>query len=172
MKSNPRRFQRGTKLGEGVDHWPAPHLFLTATKQNSRGGEGKKKKRQCNGCCLKQKKEKCSGATCPLPMSHAALSPLVGEPWGRELSPGQSAASIGPACKSFQVSSSGGGDWTGLQRGRGEQRGPTRGPHLKQHERRQTGFSYRGGGVLEVNSWDRYALTLDFDHTIWARRGD
>lgn len=64
-------------LSEGVDHWLAPHLFLTAAKQNWSGGG---KKRQCNGCCLKQKKEKCSGATCPLPMSHAALSPLVGEP--------------------------------------------------------------------------------------------
>lgn len=148
--NNPRCIQRGTKIFEGVDHWSAPHLFLTATKQG-----GGKKKRQRNGCCLKQKKEKCSGATCPLPMSHAALSPLVGEPWGRMLSPGQSATSIGPICKLFQVSSSCGKDWTGLQRGRGEHRGTTREPHLKQHERRQTGFSCRGGGLLEVqvNSW-------------------
>lgn len=29
---NPRCIQRGTKLSEGVDHWPAPHFVLTATK--------------------------------------------------------------------------------------------------------------------------------------------
>lgn len=65
----------GGKLSEGVDHWLGPHLCLTATKL----GE-EVKERQCNGCCLKQKKEKCSGSTCPLPMTHVALSPLVGEP--------------------------------------------------------------------------------------------
>lgn len=75
--NNPRCVQRGTRLSAGVNRWPAAHVFLTATKQT---GEEENKKRQCNGCCLKQKKEKCSEATCPLPMSHAALSPLVREP--------------------------------------------------------------------------------------------
>lgn len=45
-------------------------------RKNKTGEE--EKKRQCNGNCMKQKKEKCSGVTCPLPMSHTAPSPLVG----------------------------------------------------------------------------------------------
>lgn len=57
--------------------------------------------------------------------------------------------------------------WQGLDEaavgGRGEQRAPTTGPHLKQHERQQTGSSSRGVLVVQVNSWDRYALRLDFD---------
>lgn len=145
-RNNPRLVLRGQSC---LKVWTTgrPH---TSFSQQQNKTEERKKKRQCNGCCLKQKKEKCSEATCPLPMSHAALSPLVGEPWGRLLSPGQSAMSIGPECKFFQVSSTCDRDWTGLQWGRGELRGPTRGPHLKQHERRQTSFSCRGGAVLEV----------------------
>lgn len=57
-------------------------------------GGGGKKERQCNGYCLKLKKEKCSEATSPLPMSHATLSPLVEEAWGRVTAPGQSATSM------------------------------------------------------------------------------
>lgn len=122
-----------------------PHASFSQ-RQNKWRGE----KKTMQWLLLETEKEKCSEATCPLPMSHAALSPLVGEPWGREPSPGQSVMSTGPECKFLQVSSACGRDWTGLQRGRGHHGGPTRGPHLKQHERRQTGFSCRGGGVLEV----------------------
>lgn len=139
----------GAKLCEGGDRWRAHTSFSQPQNKTVKGGE----KRQCNGCCLKQKKEKCSGATCPLPVSHAAVSPLVGEPWDRALSPGQSAARIRPICKSFQVSSTEGGDWSGPRRGRGEQRDPTSEPHLKQAERRQTGFFCRDAGVLSVNNW-------------------
>lgn len=111
--NNPRRVQRRTMVPKDVDR-PTP-FYSDKTKLEMRGGE-----RQCKGCWLKQKKEKCSEATCPLPMSHAALSPLVVKPWGRVPSPGQSATSIGPKYKSFQVSSPGGGDWTELKGGEGK----------------------------------------------------
>lgn len=76
--------------------WPDPHLVLTLTKQKKNRQEGGKKTTQCNGCCLKQekKKQKCSEATSPLPMSHAALSPLVERARGTGPSPGQSVKSM------------------------------------------------------------------------------
>lgn len=108
--------------------------------------EGKKKERQCDGYCLKQKKEKCSEATSPLPMSHATLSPLVEEARGRVTAPGQSAASMqilsGELCWLK--------GWDGTEWGRGDEREQTRRPHLEQPERRSTGFACRDRGVLEV----------------------
>lgn len=70
--SNPECIQRGSKLCEGVDHWWAHTSFSLPQNKRGKGGE---RKRRCNGCCLKakkKKKKKCSGATCPLPMSHAS----------------------------------------------------------------------------------------------------
>lgn len=135
-------FRWGGKVPKALK-WPDPRLFLTLTKQKKITQEGEKT-RQCNGCCLKQeKKQKCSEATCPLPMSHAARSPLVETARGAGPSPGQSARSMQMVSGELCLMDDGWG-------GREDQKQPTWRPHLERAERRSTGSSSRGRGVLEV----------------------
>lgn len=142
--------------------------------KNKTGEEEEKRNRQCNGCCMKQKKEKCCGATCPLPMSHAALSPLVGEPCGRVLSPGQSATSIRPK---MQMRS---GEFFMWQRLDTATAGEGREERSNQRATPQAAWKTLDGFRLQRRrsaggvgkQLDRYVLTLDFGHTIWARPGD
>lgn len=166
MGSNPERIQRGSKLC--VDHWWAHTSFSPPQNKTVKGGE----KKDMQWLLFEAEKKKCSGATCPLPMSHAVVSPLVGEPWGRALLPGQSASGISPIWKSFQVSSCEGGDWSELRWGEGRAKRPNQRATPQTGWKTSDGFLLQRQGSAVGKQSHRYALSLDFDQTLWALNVD
>lgn len=144
---NPHCIQRGDKaVRKGVDHQSGPtplsHSDTTKLKRRSkrwRKRRVKKIEKTMQWLLLEQKKEKCRGATCPLPVSHAAAVAI-----GR--------GALRPACShlanrrpvsaryanAFRWASrvTGGLNGSGGGRGRdgkereGRRRGPTREPRL------------------------------------------
>ena len=89
---NPRfalRAARGEGLAKDADQW------LPSTPVNTIWVLGKVTERRVQWLLLKTEKEKCSEATCPLPVSHATPLPLVEQPQGTARAPDQSGRRTG-----------------------------------------------------------------------------